>query len=178
MIKSTLSAIILRWLEMGPSPLPLFSKVQVRLVRHHHQYHEHRHDLHDHHQQHHKGWVCFPTIQHQAMTPPQNDHNNEFVFRWSSMSFSVLAMELWIVNVDVVKGHPSKVNTRSKSSTGIINFNVAKGMIFYHSNILRISMASFFQISQHHPLPSPSPGSGYELVWYYYLNFEQCSIIE
>ena len=61
------------------------------------------------------------------------------------MSFSVLAMELWIVNVDVVESHPSKVKTRSKSSTGIINFNVAKGMIFYHSTILRSSMASFFQ---------------------------------
>ena len=43
----------------------------VCLVNHHHQYHEHRHHLHDHHQQHHKGWVWFPTMQHQAMTSPQ-----------------------------------------------------------------------------------------------------------
>ena len=43
-----------------------------------------------------------PTIQHQAVTPPQNIHKKEFVFRWSSMSTSVLAMEIWIVNVDVV----------------------------------------------------------------------------
>ena len=31
-----------------------------------------------------------------------NIHNNELVFRWTSMSLSGLAMELWIVNVDVV----------------------------------------------------------------------------